>query len=289
MKIGIGIPTIVEGLQGAQALEWARKADAGPFSSISIVDRPVYPSYEPMMMLAALAAVTTRVRLLTGILILPLRNAGIWAKEAATIDSLSNGRLTIGFGVGRREDDFAVCDAPFHDRGKRFNEQLDLVKRIWAGEPVLEGVGPAGPAPSQWGGPEMLFGGGVPAALRRVARWGDGFYAGGGDASRVADAFKVVEGYWREEGRSGSPRLVGGVACALGSPSIADRGAGSVFDYYKNMGEEVARNIVRGMVTSPHQLRQVIHDMESTGMDELVFRPHVEDVDQIDRLAEAIG
>ena len=135
----------------------------------------------------------------------------------------------------------------------------------------------------------MLFGGGVPAALRRVARWGDGFYAGGGDASRVADAFKVVEGYWKEEGRSGSPRLVGGVACALGSPSIADRGAGSVFDYYKNMGEEVARNIVRGMVTSPHQLRQVIHDMESTGMDELVFRPHVEDVDQIDRLAEAIG
>ena len=289
MKIGIGIPTIVEGIQGGHVLEWAKKADAGPFSSISIVDRPVYPSYEPMMALAALAAVTTRVRLMTGILLLPLRNAGVFAKEAATVDALSNGRLSLGFGAGRREDDFAVADAPFHDRGQRFNEQMDLIKRIWAGEPVSDEVGPVGPAPSHWGGPEILFGGAAPAALRRVALWGDGYFAGGGEPGKIAETYRTVEDSWKEAGRAGSPRLVGGVACALGGPSIAGRGAASVIDYYGSMGEEIARNIARSMITSPQQIRQVINEMESVGMDELVFRPHVEGLDQIDRLAELVG
>lgn len=289
MKIGIGIPTIVEGIQGGHTLEWAKKADAGPFSSISIVDRVVYPSYEPMMALAAVAAVTTRIRLVTGILLLPLRNAGVWAKEAATVDALSNGRLTVGFGAGRRQDDFAVSDAIHKERGKRLNDQLDFIKRIWAGEPVSDEVGPIGPMPVQWGGPEILFGGFVPAALRRVARWGDGLYAGGGTASRVMDAYKMVEESWKEEGRSGSPRLVGGVACALGGPSVAERGAASIQDYYRPVGEEGVQTMIREMVTSPHQARQLIRDMESTGMDEFIFRPHVKDLDQIDRLAEVIG
>src|SRR5436309_15334547 len=134
MQIGIGLPATIPGVKGQLVLDWARKADAGPFSSLGILDRLVFPNYEPLTTLAAAAAVTQRVRLMTTVLITTLRNAGILAKQAATIDALSNGRLTLGLGVGAREDDFRGAPAPFRTRGKHFEEQLALRQRIWSGE-----------------------------------------------------------------------------------------------------------------------------------------------------------
>ena len=94
----------------------------------------VYPNYEPLITLAAAAAVTSRVRLMTTVLLAPLRGAGLLAKQAATIDALSGGRLTLGLSVGGREDDSRAAPASFHDRAHRFKEQLDLMKRIWSGD-----------------------------------------------------------------------------------------------------------------------------------------------------------
>ncbi len=115
MKIGIGLPATIPGVNGQLVLNWARKADAGPFSSLAMLDRMVFPNYEPLTTLAAAAAVTQRVRLMTTVLITTLRNAGILAKQAATIDALSNGRLTLGLGVGAREDDFRAAPAQFRN------------------------------------------------------------------------------------------------------------------------------------------------------------------------------
>jgi alkanesulfonate monooxygenase SsuD/methylene tetrahydromethanopterin reductase-like flavin-dependent oxidoreductase (luciferase family) len=151
MDIAIGLPATIPWTNGPLILEWAKRADTSPFSSLGILDRLVYPNYEPLITLAAAAAVTERVRLMTTVLIAPLRRAGVLAKQAATIDALSGGRLTLGLGVGAREDDFQFAPTSFHDRGRRFEEQLELMKRVWSGQPVSDEVGAVGPPPAQAG------------------------------------------------------------------------------------------------------------------------------------------
>lgn len=146
MKIGIGMPATIPGATASLCLEWARRADAGPFSSLSVIDRVIYPSYEPLSLLSAAAVVTQRIRLVTTVLIMPLRNVGIFAKQAATLDELSGGRLTLGFGVGARDADYKVAPASFHTRGKLFDSQLEQMRKIWAGEP-MDGDLAVGPKP----------------------------------------------------------------------------------------------------------------------------------------------
>jgi alkanesulfonate monooxygenase SsuD/methylene tetrahydromethanopterin reductase-like flavin-dependent oxidoreductase (luciferase family) len=194
MEIGIGLPATIPGTKGSLVLDWAKRADSGPFSSLGIIDRLVYPNYESLITLAAAAAVTERVRLMSTILIAPLRGAGVLAKQAATIDALSGGRLTLGLSVGSREDDFQFAPASFHDRGRRFEEQLELMKRVWSGQPVSEEVGPVGPPPARSGGPELLIGGYTPVSIRRVGRRGDGVISGGiPDPEQVRQLFDLAE------------------------------------------------------------------------------------------------
>jgi len=194
MDVGIGLPATIPGTRGSLILDWAKRADSGPFSSLGIIDRLVYPNYESLITLAAAAAVTDRVRLMSTILIAPLRGAGVLAKQAASIDALSGGRLTLGLGVGAREDDFNAAPATFHDRARRFEEQLELMKRVWSGQPASDEVGPIGPPPARSGGPELLVGGYSPPAIWRVGRWGDGYISGGiPDPEQVRQPFDLAE------------------------------------------------------------------------------------------------
>ncbi len=288
MKIGIGLPATIPGASPALILDWARKADAGPFSSLGLVDRLVYTNYEPLITLTAAAAVTHRIGLMTTILLAPLRNTGILAKQAASLDALSGGRLTLGLAVGRREDDYRAAPASYHDRGRRFDEQLQTMKRIWSGEPLADDTGPVGPTPARKGGPEILIGGYSPEALRRIARWGDGFIAGGGaNPQRTAELYQSVEEAWKAEGRTGRPRLVGAFYCGLG-PNAAERSAPYLRSYYGFMGPAV-ENMVKALPTTPEAARGMIASYAAIGMDEVIVWPCIADLDQVERLADVVG
>src|SRR3954454_6597864 len=266
MDIAIGLPAMIPDVDRNALLEWAKQADSGPFSSLGILDRLVYPNYEPLITLAAAAAVTERVRLMTMVLIAPLRGAGVLAKQAATIDALSSGRLTLGLGVGAREDDFRFAPASFHDRGRRFEEQLKLMSDVWSGQPVSDEIGPVGPPPARPASPELLIGGYTPVSIQRVGRWGDGFMSGGvRDPEQVCRLFDLAEESWRAEGREGKPRFVASLYYALG-PN-ANRGGDYIRDYYGYFGP-AADDMARSIPSTPEAIEGLIRGLGDVGADE---------------------
>src|SRR5437868_6290997 len=143
------------------------------------------PIPDPLIWLAYVGAATTRLRLATGILILPQRNPVILAKELATLDRLTSGRLELGVGVGWLEEEFDALGVPFEDRGPRTDEYVDVLRRLWR-EPETAYDGrftrfaalKSFPKPSTAGGPPIHIGGHTKAAARRAGRIGDGFFPG---------------------------------------------------------------------------------------------------------------
>ncbi|MBI3743797.1 MAG: LLM class flavin-dependent oxidoreductase [Chloroflexi bacterium] len=287
MKIAIGLPTTIPGVPGQRIVEWAQKADAGPFSSVGIIDRLVYPNYEPLVTLAAVAGVTKRVRLMTAVLLAPLRNPSVLAKQAASLDALSGGRLTLGLGVGGRPDDFAAADANIKTRGKDFAEQLALMKRIWAQEPFAPDQGKIGPAPVHKGGPELLIGGFSEKAVARVGRWGDGYIASAGP-KMAARLYEVVLRSWHECGRAGQPRFVAGSYFALGEDAL-ERGSVYVRHYYAFGGEAFAASTAKSILASPEAIRQAMQAFADVGVDEFQLAPTDPGLEQVDRLADIVG
>src|SRR5579859_7772545 len=146
MLIGIGLPNTLQ-IQGTAVAEWARRAEARGFSTLSTIDRIVYPTFDSLTTLAVAAGATERIGLFTDILLTPLYPPVWLAKATASLDSMSGGRLTLGLGVGGRPDDFAAMDRPFERRGKLMDETLDLLHRAWAGEDVTGNGFPVGPEP----------------------------------------------------------------------------------------------------------------------------------------------
>ena len=137
MDVGIGLPTTVPGTEGWTLVEWARRAEKAGFSTLGTIGRLVYPNYDDLIALAAAAAVTERIRLTTSILIAPLHaNSALLAKQTASLDRLSGGRLVLAVGLGGRDDDYAASGLPTTGRGRRLDELLEELKRIWSGESV---------------------------------------------------------------------------------------------------------------------------------------------------------
>src|SRR5690349_12011167 len=131
MRVGVGLPNTIAGVDGRLILQWAQRAEAGPFSSLGVLDRIAFGSFEPFMALAAAAATTSRIGLVTMVVIAPLRPAALLAKEAASVDEISGGRLTLGLAIGARQEDYRVLGLDPRRRGETLTEQLLALKDRW--------------------------------------------------------------------------------------------------------------------------------------------------------------
>jgi alkanesulfonate monooxygenase SsuD/methylene tetrahydromethanopterin reductase-like flavin-dependent oxidoreductase (luciferase family) len=278
MEVGVGLPTTTPGADGRRLLEWARRAEDGPFASLGVLDRMLYPSVEPFTALSAAAAVTSRVRLVTMVVIGPLRNTVLLAKQAASLDLLSGGRLTLGLAIGARADDYQALGVDQRGRGRRLGEQLAELRSVWEKAEV-------GPEPVQPGGPPLLAGGLSGEAFARMARTADGYVHGGGPPRAFAGAAAKAWAAWRDLERPGRPQLWGQGYFALGD---TDAGDAYLRDYYAFTGPFAAR-IAAGNLTSGRAVRDFVRGYAEAGCDHLVLLPTVSDPAQLDRLADVLA
>ena len=203
LQVGMTLPVMEPDLwEAPDTLErWARAIDEGPFSSLCFGERMAFDNPHALTLLGAVAAWTTRVPLVTPVLVPQLHDPVTLAKALATADRLSGGRLTVGVGVGGREEDYRAAGAdPATQTMQQMADRVALMRRVWAGEDVTGATLPVGPAPVQAGGPPVHVGTMGPRTVRHAARWADGL-AGVTldlDPTAVAGLFDLARDAWGE-------------------------------------------------------------------------------------------
>jgi alkanesulfonate monooxygenase SsuD/methylene tetrahydromethanopterin reductase-like flavin-dependent oxidoreductase (luciferase family) len=268
MDVGIGLPNTIPGTDGRLVVEWARRADEGPFSTLGVLDRLAYDAIDPFAALAAAAAVTERIALATMIVIGPLRNTALLTRQVASVDALSGGRLTLGLAVGARLDDYEAAGVDHRGRGAKLSEQLAALRDDGTRDDL-----------------RVLVGGMSGPAFARMARYADGYAHNGGPPRAFERAAASARAAWSDLGRPGRPLLWGQGYFALGDE---DQGEAYLRDYYAFTGP-FAEKIAAGNLTSPRAIRDFVRGYEEAGCDELILFPTVADLTQLERLAEALA
>jgi alkanesulfonate monooxygenase SsuD/methylene tetrahydromethanopterin reductase-like flavin-dependent oxidoreductase (luciferase family) len=271
VRVGIGLPTSTPGTDRGLLLEWARRSDTGPFSSLAVVDRLAYPCWEPLLALAAAASVTRRVRLATTVLVGPLRRTAQLAAQAAAVDLLSGGRLVLGLGIGARHDDYEAAGIDPRRRGAELSRQLVELRGRW----------------QDLGGPMLLVGGASASAFARAARYADGYVHGGGPPRAFAGAAARARAAWAEADRPGAAQLWGQAYFALGDAGVREQGRAYLRDYYAFTGGFEER-IAAANLTTAAAVKDFVGAYQAEGCDELVLFPTVPRLDQLERLADSI-
>ena len=197
-----------------------------PYSDDGKIAVPAVADWlDPMICLSFAAAVTTTIRIATGVLLLPEHNPVLVAKQAASLDRLCGGRLTLGVGIGWSKEEFDALGVPFEQRGKRTAEYVDAMRTLWRDDVAsFRGTFVAfdnirvNPKPAQR--IPIMLGGNSDPAMRRVIAWGDGWYGFNlDDVAAVADRVKMIEALCREQGRDRADLYL---AVALRQPQPGD-------------------------------------------------------------------
>jgi alkanesulfonate monooxygenase SsuD/methylene tetrahydromethanopterin reductase-like flavin-dependent oxidoreductase (luciferase family) len=291
VKIGICLPYMKAGLTRDDYLEWFRRVDDGPFHSISCGERVHGPTFDMRVVLSAAAAATKRVEITPTLYVLPMHSAARVAKEVASLDIMSGGRVNkMVVGYGGREKDYEAMGASFKGRYGRMDRQIEELRAVWSQREIIPGAGAIGPAPSSPNGPQILAGVIGPKSIERCAHWADGLYAwsGNGDKKELAQTFAVGDAAWERAERAQKPYRLGGFWYTL-----ADDGQQRLYDYvYEYLaiaGEEIATMMAQSVHRSnADAVAEALDNAESAGCEEVFLVPATADIVEIDRLCDLL-
>ena len=278
-------------LDAALLKTWSRIIDDGPFSSLCWGERIAFDNPDSLTLLGAVSAWTDRVRLMTTVIVPQLHDPVLLAKALATGDMLSGGRLTVGLGVGGRNEDYDAVGADTSTQTMRgMAERVTIMKRVWAGERITDSVLPVGPPPVQSGGPRLLVGTIGPKTLRSAVEWADGL-AGTTldlDLDKQNELYDVARTAWSEAGRS-APHLATSFWFAIGDGEAPRAQVHHHLRRYMNWipAEFVdAMAPTTGWAGTAEELLGVLRGFESIGTDEVHLIPTSSDVGQLRMAAE---
>ncbi len=290
MDVSMTLPTMLPH-DRATHIAWCRAIDDGPWATLAVPERVTYNSHDMTVQLASAASLTSRVKLATTIIVLPAHDAVDTAKKMASIDVLSEGRLTVGVGVGGREHDYQALGASFANRWATMDAQVATMQSVWAGEPPFEGADPVGPAPVQTGGPALMAGVMGPKATARAAKWAagiDGAWSIFGDTSGLGDAIAASKTWWADAGGA-PPTISTSVWFGLGDGAEQRLGdyAASYMAIFGDGMADFSRSAVKA--SNAEALAQIADDCAAAGVDELYLVPTTADPTEIDLAAQALN
>jgi alkanesulfonate monooxygenase SsuD/methylene tetrahydromethanopterin reductase-like flavin-dependent oxidoreductase (luciferase family) len=287
MQIGLCLPYMKPGLTRQDYLNWFHAVEAGPFHAVSCGERVHGPTYDMRVVLSAAAAVTERVEITPTLYVLPMHSATRVAKEIATLDILSGGRVNkVCVGYGRREKDYEALGATFQGRYGRMDRQVEEMRAVWAGEELIEGAGSIGPDMGRPGGPALLAGAMGPKSIERCSHWATGLYAwsGNGENEELSRTFAMADEAWERSGREEKPYRMGGFWYTLaedGQQKLYDY----VYEYLAIAGHEIATMMAESVHrSSADAILEALDNAEAAGCEELFMVPATADIAEVEKL-----
>jgi alkanesulfonate monooxygenase len=257
---------------------------------------PNFPIHEALLILTAIAARTKRIKVGTGILVLPMRNPVIMAKELATLDHISNGRLVVGAAVGWYKREFDSMGVDFHQRGRIMEESLEIIHRLWT-EPKVDGQysqynlrgAVLYPKPVQKPRPPILIGGYVDAVLKRAATKGDGWLTYYYTAESFKRVWAKVRGFAEAAGRNPDELIsTNQLPICIGPRARIEAGMKDWLQTewdYASWSESTMDSAIMG---SPEECVEQLEAHMATGIDRLIFVPYRYEAEQVEALARDV-
>lgn len=276
-------------------INFAKKCESMGCRFMWTIDRIAYDNLEPLTILAAAAGATQKIRLGTSVLLGNLRHPSHLAKIVATLDFVSNGRVTLGLGFGSRESDYKAVELPYEHRGSRAVEQVQLMKRLWTEDNVthkgkffnVENLS-IGPRPVQKPHPPIWTGGSAETALKRAGTWADGFICGSSAIPDFPTTWEKVSGYAKAAGRDPDKITKAGLTFmaidddqAKAVKTVEDY----VMRYYGRLRADVANT---SLVGPPSAIVDRIGAFLSRGLDTLIIGVADPDPKQLDLFGEKV-
>ncbi len=293
MQVGMTMPVMEPDLDADVLEQWARGIEEGPFSSLCFGERIAFDNPETLTLLGAVAAWTSRVRLVTTVVVPQLHDPVMLAKALATADVISGGRLTVGVGVGGREEDYrAVGSDPTTQTIAGMAARVAVMREVWAGTYESGSVQPVGPPPVQSQGPEVLVGTMGRRTIQHAAAWADGLAGVTLDLDTVAvsDLFELARTSWAAAGR-GAPWLTTSFWFALGERGPAREQVHRHLRHYMNwLPPDLVDALAptTGFAGPGEELVEVLHGFAAIGANEVHLIPTSADPDQLAMAAEVV-